>query len=76
MQRLACKVFMFIDRIALLSESATYNSIFELEIMPRLKPDGCAHSQSFKSNLWLKLPSLPDPLKLNPLLVFRFNAQI
>jgi len=31
---------MLIDLIALLSESATYNSILEFDIMPKLKPEG------------------------------------
>jgi hypothetical protein len=49
----ATKVFILIDRIAELSESATYNSILVFDIIPRLNPDGWAHSQLFKSCLLL-----------------------
>lgn len=64
------------DRMALLSESATYSSILLFDIIPRLRPEGCAHSQLLMSDLLLRFPSLPEPEKTKPLLVLRFNAQI
>ena len=73
--RVDCSDFILIARIELDSESATYNSTMLSEIKPIDRPDGWAHSHYFKSCLWFKLPSLPEPEKLKALFVFKFSAQ-
>lgn len=78
---------MLMARMAEDSESATNISTLVLEMTPRERPEGWAHSQSFRSYLWLRFPSLPLPLKLKQrfyhrrlavvvLTVLRFRAHI